>query len=376
MKKKVRQVLGGLAVFGILVLLGAAGMGIAHKALERQTERLMSTTVTVADPSGNRLLQTAKNPGGTDPVSSADPEAATDSGKTAGASDSEGWVVSENAGVTAMDGNSENGMDPGERGDTKTDRISEAVPADGADSTQARIRLAERFPAVTDLSLAGLRLLGGSVETREPSKEELSEEAAEDIARMIFWQMGNLCREQIEENDEAEALRDSELPLTMSFRANESAAVWTADYTWSGGYMKLYLDAETGLPVRIYVNCGTPGKMEETGEAICALAREKTAGSRYPLLAQALNPLYEALLGETLGEKRLVYAPSEEDRERGRTAYIWSFPGEDYAVVLIQESESLMFQGNPRHHMDLVLADMADVTRIADRMIKAYWTVQ
>lgn len=29
MKKKVRQVLGGLAVFGILVLLGAAGMGIA-----------------------------------------------------------------------------------------------------------------------------------------------------------------------------------------------------------------------------------------------------------------------------------------------------------------------------------------------------------
>lgn len=73
MKKKVRQVLGGLAVFGILVLLGAAGMGIAHKALERQTERLMSTTVTVADPSGNRLLQTAKNPGGTDPVSSADP---------------------------------------------------------------------------------------------------------------------------------------------------------------------------------------------------------------------------------------------------------------------------------------------------------------
>ena len=76
MKKKVRQVLGGLAVFGILVILGAAGMGIAHKALERQTERLMSTTVTVADPSGNRLLQTAKNPGGTDPVSSADPETA------------------------------------------------------------------------------------------------------------------------------------------------------------------------------------------------------------------------------------------------------------------------------------------------------------
>ena len=128
-----------------------------------------------------------------------------------------------------MDGNSENGMDPGERGDTKTDRISDAVPADGADSTQARIRLAERFPAVIDLSLAGLRLLGGSVETREPSKEELSEEAAEDIARMIFWQMGNLCREQIEENDGAEALRDSELPLTMSFRANESTAVWTAD---------------------------------------------------------------------------------------------------------------------------------------------------
>ncbi|MEI3176037.1 MAG: hypothetical protein V8S96_05910 [Lachnospiraceae bacterium] len=45
-------------------------------------------------------------------------------------------------------------------------------------------------------------------------------------------------------------------------------------------------------------------------------------------------------------------------------------------MVLIQESESLMFQGNPRHHMDLVLVDMADVTRIADRMIKAYWTVR
>ena len=394
MRKRVKQILGGVAVFGILVLLGAAGMGIAHKALERQTEKLTKATVTVADPAGNKLLQTAKNPGetgsgsamGTENVpeqkktgesgsaSTVNAETAGGNGKTAESSGAAGLVVSEDAGTIAMDGNSENVVDSDGTGDTETDRISDAVPSDGADG--AKIRLAKRFPALTDLSLAGLRLLGGSVETREPSKGELSRESAEDIARTIIWQMGSLCGEQVEENDGAAALRDSDLPITMSFRANEAAAVWTADYTWSGGYMKLYLDADTGLPVRVYVNCGTPGNMSDTGEAICALARKKAAGSRYPLLGQALNPMYETLLGETPGEKRLVYAPDEEDLDRGRTAYIWSFPGEDYAMILIQESESLMFQGKPRHHVDLVLVNMEDVTRIADQMIRAYWTVQ
>ena len=374
MRKRVKQILGGFVVFGILVLLGAAGMGIAHKALERQTQKLTKATVTVADPAGNKLLQTAKNPGGTGNGSAADTETAAGGGKNEEISDTAGLVVSEDAGTIAADG--ENVVDSDGNGDTETERISDAVPSGGADGAQAKIRLAKQFPALTDLSLAGLRLLGGSVETREPSKEELSRESAEDIARTIIWQMGSLCGEQVEENDGAAALRDSYLPITMSFRANETAAVWTADYTWSGGYMKLYLDADTGLPVRVYVNCGTPGNMSDTGEAICALARKKAAGSRYPLLGQALNPMYETLLGETPGEKRLVYAPGEEDLDRGRTAYIWSFPGEDYAMILIQESESLMFQGKPRHHVDLVLVNMEDVTRTADQMIKAYWTVR
>ena len=320
MRKRVKQILGGFVVFGILVLLGAAGMGIAHKALERQTEKLTKATVTVADPAGNKLLQTAKNPGGTDTGSTVNAETAGGNGETAESSGAAGLVVSEDAGTIAVDGNSENVVDPDGSGDTETDRISDAVPSGGADGAQAKIRLAKRFPALTDLSLAGLRLLGGSVETREPSKGELSRESAEDIARTIIWQMGSLCGEQVEENGGAAALRDSDLPITMSFRANETAAVWTADYTWNGGYMKLYLDADTGLPVRVYVNCGTPGNMSDTGEAICALARKKAAGSRYPLLGQALNPMYETLLGETPGEKRLVYAPDEEDLDRGRTA--------------------------------------------------------
>ncbi len=127
---------------------------------------------------------------------------------------------------------------------------------------------------------------------RGPRTEELSREEAAQYASEFLYKYSQTL---------TQAGYPSRLGITepqMTLRVHPEygeAALWCASYTYEGAWLRLFLDARTGMPVRL-AGCGTVRDYHEESQAICFLGRNIRKSD--PLVLEPVMEYLEPFLGQ------------------------------------------------------------------------------
>ncbi len=230
MKRFVKSMLEIVLTLLLLLVMSSAGMGIAHRALDKKTEKIGRQPSAAADP----VWTQAEQKTGTAGVEK----------ETAGKNEeAEKKLTDGDVKITESPvGGAEASLQSG---------YVEVVPASDPEADDPAGK--ERLDRLAKLSLAFRGSAYGMYKEREPMEGELPKEKAEEVLREVLdclsLGFGTAGWMPVDYGLEPEF-------HLVADPYSEELALWRIDYSCTGAIMSIYLDSRTGNLVRLYLFCG------------------------------------------------------------------------------------------------------------------------
>ncbi len=240
--------------------------------------------------------------------------------------------------------------------DSSEDSVESYLSAGG------RLELLAEF--ALDISEEGQ---GGSLERAPRGGELTAEEAAEHASDFLYMYNQVLAGYDY----------PSQLGLTepeMKFRADpdrEELALWSAYYAYDGAWLLLFLDARTGMPVRM-VGYGSVNNFHEENQAVCFLGRNVRKSD--PFVSVAALEYLEPFLDQVF-----VRTPVSEGFENDEAYYFpsmqWITAEGEYALTIVGgESRRFDLISDTLAHVrfDMVVSPVSYMKECMERYAERY----